>query len=65
MRQGELVALELQCHGGLWLGDAARRACEGSQLGYFDHLPTCRDADEMGVIFASDIRYNIKVAMDS
>ena len=24
-----------------------------------------RDVDEMGVIFASDIRYNIKVAIDS
>lgn len=46
MRQGELVALELKRHGALRLGDSARRAREGSQLGYLDHLPTCGDAEE-------------------
>lgn len=39
--QGELVPLELQCHGRLCLGDSARRPREGSQLGDSDHLPTC------------------------
>lgn len=49
VRQGELVPLELQRHWGLWLGDPALRPRQGSQLGYFDHLPTCRNAEEDGI----------------
>lgn len=44
--QGELVPLELQRDRGLGLGHSTRRPREGSQLGYFDDLPTCGNAEE-------------------
>lgn len=44
--QGEFVPLELQRHRGLWLGHSTWRPREGSQLGYFDYLSTCGNAEK-------------------
>lgn len=48
--QGEFVPLELQRHRGLGLGHSTWRPRKGSQLGYFDYLPTCGNAEEKEIL---------------